>query len=148
MNRSIRFPAATKIVRTSLTIGAVQIGGALLLALARTQGMIDAETATRGAMVLIGLGFAAFGNAMPKIGDDATPPTLRAAVVKQAMSRVGGWTMVLFGLAYAGLWAFAPRDVASVGCLVAAGVMAIVLLVSSAWGLVTYRRSSAFPGAL
>ena len=147
MSGNPRLSAAKKSIVTGLTIAAVQVGGALLLTLARKQGMIDADTATRGGMVLIGLGVAAYGNTMPKIGDDAPPPSLRTAVVKQAVSRVGGWTMVLFGLAYAGLWAFAPRDVASVGCLVAVGVAAVILLVYAAWGFVAYRRTSASHGA-
>ena len=31
------------------------------------------------------------------------------------VQRVGGWSLVLSGLVYAGLWAFAPMNVALIG---------------------------------
>ena len=56
-----------------------------------------------------GLMIAWYGNRMPK----AVAPS---ACARQA-TRVAGWSLVLSGLVYAGLWAFAPIPVAlSVGC--------------------------------
>lgn len=86
-------------------------GGIVVLALAATfargQGYIDADTTTRIVLCATGLMVAWFGNRMPK----TIAPGARA---RQAQ-RVGGWSMALSGLVYAGLWAFAPFDVALFG---------------------------------
>ena len=85
--------------------------GIVLLALgatyARKLGYIEGETVTRLVLGATGLMVAWFGNRMPK----TFVPSTRA---RQAQ-RVGGWSMALSGLAYAGLWAFAPFDVALIG---------------------------------
>ena len=86
-------------------------GGILALALgatfARELGYVDGDTVTRVVIGMNGLMIAWFGNRMPK----AVVPSAGA---RQAM-RVGGWSMALSGLVYAGLWAFAPIPVAIVG---------------------------------
>lgn len=85
--------------------------GIVVLALgatfARNLGYIDAETVTRLVLGATGLMVAWFGNRMPK----TIAPSARA---RQAQ-RVGGWSMALSGLIYAGLWAFAPTEVALIG---------------------------------
>ena len=85
--------------------------GIVLLALgatyARKLGYIEGETVTRLVLGATGLMVAWFGNRMPK----TFVPSARA---RQAQ-RVGGWSMALSGLVYAGLWAFAPFDVALIG---------------------------------
>jgi len=82
---------------------------ALAASLARKLGYIDQETTTRVVIGLNGLMIAWFGNRMPK----AVAPS--AAVGR--VTRVGGWSMVLSGLVYAGAWTFAPIPVAVVvGC--------------------------------
>ena len=85
--------------------------GIVVLALgatyARKLGYIEGETVTRLVLGATGLMVAWFGNRMPK----TIAPGARA---RQAQ-RVGGWSMALSGLAYAGLWAFAPFDVALIG---------------------------------
>lgn len=99
-------------------------GGIVVLALAasfaRRQGYIDADTTTRIVFAAIGLMVAWFGNRMPK----AIAPSASARQV----ARVGGWSMALSGLVYAGLWAFAPFPVALfVGCGAVAAGMAVTL---------------------
>ena len=83
-------------------------GGIIALALgatfARQLGYIDGDTVTRVVIGMNGLMIAWYGNRMPK----AVVPS---AYARQA-TRVGGWSMVLSGLVYAGLWAFAPIPVA------------------------------------
>ena len=85
--------------------------GIVVLALgatyARKLGYIEAETVTRLVLGATGLMVAWFGNRTPK----TFVPSARA---RQAQ-RVGGWSMALSGLVYAGLWAFAPFDVALIG---------------------------------
>jgi len=84
--------------------------GILVVALgaryARELGYIDSETTTRVVIGLNGLMIAWIGNRMPK----AVAPNAWNRQVK----RLGGWSMVLSGLVYAGLWAFAPIPVAKV----------------------------------
>jgi hypothetical protein len=86
-------------------------GGIIALALAATwarqQGYIDTEATTRIVLGATGLMIAWYGNQMPK----RFVPDNRA---RQA-TRVGGWSLALSGLVYAGLWAFAPFDVALIG---------------------------------
>ena len=85
--------------------------GIVVLALgatyARKLGYIEGETVTRLVLGATGLMVAWFGNRMPK----TFVPSARA---RQAQ-RVGGWSMALSGLVYAGLWAFAPFDIALIG---------------------------------
>ena len=85
--------------------------GIVVLALgaiwARNLGLIDADTVTRLVLGATGLMVAWVGNRIPK----TMAPSARA---RQAQ-RVAGWSMALSGLVYAGLWAFAPLDVALIG---------------------------------
>lgn len=85
--------------------------GIVVLALgasfARQQGYIDNDTTIRIVLGAIGLQIAWFGNRMPK----RIAPSAKAAQVQ----RVGGWSLALSGLVYAGLWAFAPIPVALIG---------------------------------
>ncbi len=99
-------------------------GGIVLVALgashARQLGYIDSETVTRLVIGLNGLMIAWYGNRMPK----AFAPTAKARQV----ARIGGWSMVLSGIVYAGLWAFAPMPVAvALGCAaVGAGIVVTI----------------------
>ena len=93
-------------------IGSLAWGvGIVVLALgatfARQQGYIDGDMVNRIVMGATGLMVAWFGNRMPK----AVVPS---AWGRQA-NRIGGWSMALSGLVYAGLWAFAPFQVALIG---------------------------------
>lgn len=88
-------------------------GGLIALALAasyaRRLGYIDNDAVNRIVMGATGLMIAWFGNRMPK----AVAPSADARKV----TRVGGWSLALSGLVYAGLWASAPFDVALLfGC--------------------------------
>lgn len=94
--------------RTEL-IGSLACGvGILILALvstfARKQGYVDGDTVTRLVIGANGLMIAWFGNRMPK----AFVPSACARQIR----RLGGWSLVLSGLLYAGLFAFAPISVA------------------------------------
>lgn len=93
-------------------IGALAWGGGIIaLALgatfARKLGYVDGDTVTRVVIGINGLMIAWYGNRMP----EAFAPSAQARQV----TRVGGWSMVLSGLVYAGLWAFAPIPVAVAG---------------------------------
>lgn len=100
-------------MKKDLVSGLAWGGGLIALALAasfaRSQGYIDAETVNRIVMGAIGLMVAWYGNRLPK----SFVPSHAAAKA----ARVGGWSMALSGLVYAGLWVFAPPSVAVIaGC--------------------------------
>jgi len=104
---------------TSLAWAGGMIALALGATLARKQGYIDGEAVQR-VVAMNGLMIAYYGNRLPK----AVVPSASA---RQAM-RVGGWAMVLSGLVYAGMFAFAPIQVAAmVGCGAVAVGMAVTL---------------------
>ena len=108
--------------------------GIIVLALgasyARKLGYIDEEAVTRVVMCATGLMVAWFGNRMPK---RFVPNTLA-----QRATRVGGWSMALSGLIYAGLWVFAPTQVA-----VAVGSLAVLLGIAVTIGYCISLRNKA-----
>lgn len=92
---------------TDLAWGAGIAVVALVASWARRSGFVDGDTVTRVAIGLTGLMIASFGNRMPKT-------VVPSAWARQAR-RVAGRSLVLSGLVYAGLCAFAPMPVAVVG---------------------------------
>ena len=110
--------------------------GIVVLALgatyARKLGYIEGETVTRLVLGATGLMVAWFGNHMPK----TFVPSARA---RQAQ-RVGGWSMALSGLVYAGLWAFAPFDVALIG---GCGAILVGIAVTTGYCLSVRDRANA-----
>jgi hypothetical protein len=130
-----------KSVRTSLVVASVQIAAGLLLSYAKKQGLIDADTMVRGVMVIIGLGLAVIGNDIPRARDGIELPTVELAALRQAAMRAAGWSLMLGGLAIAGVWAFAPRDVAQVGSMIAlGGSLAVMCGFVTRWIFIYHRR--------
>jgi hypothetical protein len=103
---------------------------ALVASYARKLGHLDGDTVTRLVIGANGLMIAAFGNRMPK----AFVPNDCARRVR----RVGGWSLVLSGLVYAALWAFAPIPVA-----VAGGTVAVLAGIAVTGGYCLSIRSKA-----
>ena len=68
-------------------------------------GYIDHDTVTRIVMTPIGLWMVWYGNRIPK--------TFVRNAQARGVQRVSGWSQVLSGLTYAGLWLFAPIPVAT-----------------------------------
>ena len=68
-------------------------------------GYIDRDTVIRVVTGPTGLWMAWYGNRIPK----TVVPNARAGQAQ----RVAAWSLVLSGLVYAGLWAFAPIPVAA-----------------------------------
>lgn len=95
------------------------IAVALVATFARQQGWIEGDTVNRIVMGATGLMVAWYGNRMPKA-------LTRGADVRK-VTRVGGWAMALSGLVYAGLWAFAPVQLA---LIVGSGAIASGLAVT------------------
>lgn len=116
---------AVKSAKHEIRAALIVAGGILLLALgatfAKQQGWIDQEMVTRIVIGANGLMIAWFGNRAPK----ALAPTACAARV----TRFAGWSMVLSGLVYTALWAFAPIPVATIwgtAAVVTGGVATLV----------------------
>lgn len=107
-----------------LRVGLAWAGGIVLLALgatvARNQGYIDQDTVLRVVIGINGLMIAYYGNRAPK----AVAPSACA----RQINRVAGWSLVLSGLVYTGLWAFAPIPLAiTLGSGVVAAGMIVTL---------------------
>jgi len=109
-------------------------GGIVVLALGATLahklGYIDGDTVTRLVIGANGLMIAWNGNLMPKT-------FVPHAGARQAR-RVAGWSLVLSGLIYAGLWAFAPIQTAVIG-----GSVAIVAGIAVTLGYCLSLRAKA-----
>ncbi len=84
------------------------------------RSLVDSETVTRVISGTTGLMIASYGNRMPKV----FVPSTRA----RQITRVAAWSLVLSGLVYAGLWAFAPIPVAIAGgCAAVLSGMAVTI---------------------
>jgi hypothetical protein len=81
-------------------IGALALGSAF----AQKLGYIDGDTVKRVVIGISGLMIAWYGNRIPK--------TFAPNASARRAQRVAAWSLVLSGLVYAGLWAFAPIPVA------------------------------------
>lgn len=88
----------------NLAWGGGILATALGASLAHKLGYIEADTVTRAVIGLNGLMMAWNGNRIPK----SFVPSEQARRAR----RVAGWSLVLSGLVYAGLFAFAPMPVA------------------------------------
>ena len=97
--------------------------GMILLALgasfARNEGYIDQDMVLRLVIGVNGLMIAYFGNRAPK--------RLAPSNCARQIARVSGWSSVVSGLIYTGLWVFAPIPVA---ILVGSGVIVAGLIVT------------------
>ena len=120
----------TKDIKGSLLWAGGIIALALVASYARRLGYIDGDTTTRIVLAATGLMVAWFGNRAPK----TFVPNAHA---RQA-TRVTGWSMAISGLIYAGLWAFAPFNVALYG-----GCGAIILGMAITFGYCLSLRDRA-----
>jgi hypothetical protein len=122
-------------VTVSMALGAFILITAATLKYAQAENVISPEVTRRSMQVLFGLMLAAYANMMPKdIGN--WPASSRAVARSQSALRVGGWSLTLAGLAYAGLWAFAPLAVADIAAM---AIVATALLITMGYGAWTVR---------
>lgn len=137
-----------KRVSIALALAAALLGAAAALRYAQSLEMVGAESARRTMQVMIGLILAAYANVMPKdIG--RFRGSARGATTSQTAMRVGGWSLTLAGLCYAGIWAFTPLAFADVA---GTAVVAVATLVTVAYGARAHficrrtERDLALPG--
>jgi hypothetical protein len=128
----------------ALAIAGLILAAAAALEYAQSLEIIGAEPAKRTMQVMIGLILAAYANVMPKdIGQWRA--SLRAATRSQSALRVGGWSLTLAGLGYAGLWAFAPIAFADVAATAVVAAATLVTTGYGVWALVSCRWSANTP---
>lgn len=125
----------------ALGLAAVFLAVAAGLRFAAAEAMISADLAQRAVQVIIGLGLAAYANVMPK---QISGPrrSLEAETRSQAALRVGGWSMTLAGLAYAGFWAFAPLPVADTVSMIPVAAAMVLTLGYAFWCFMACRRAA------
>lgn len=99
----------------------IMLGAAFAARYAHARGYIDEDVMRRVVACLIGLWFAYYGNRLPK-------SFVPNACARKAR-RFAGWAMVLSGLAYTGLWIFAPIPTAvTLGTAAILGSIALTFL--------------------
>jgi hypothetical protein len=118
-----------------LKLGASMIVVALLLALARRQGWIDQTQVVRAFNIVLGLGFAAYSNLLPKMYGPP-PRSLRHATLAPAVRRVTSWTMTLAFLIWSVLWIFAPQQIASI-----ASVAVVIAAIAISLGYLVWKAA-------
>jgi hypothetical protein len=106
---------------------------ALGATIAHKLGYVESDTVVRLVIGINGLMIAWYGNRIPK----RFAPN---ACTRQAQ-RVAGWSQVLSGLTYAGLWAFAPMDVA-----IWAGMAVVAMGILTSLGYCLSLQSKTKPG--
>lgn len=113
------------------------LGSALALRYAESAGVLGADDVRRAMQVLIGLMLAGYANLMPKQGRGLG--SLSAQARAQTALRVGGWSLTLGGLIYAGLWAFAPLGIADTAGLVVVAAATLMTLGYAVWAFTACR---------
>ena len=130
----------TKRLNWAIALAAFILGSALALRYAEGAGMIDADGARRTMQILIGLMLAGYANLMPKrLG--RTRDSAAAEARAQAALRVGGWSLTLAGLTFAGLWAFAPLAFADTASVVVVAAAMVVTIGYAVWSFTACRRT-------
>lgn len=121
---------------TALGLAALFVAATAGLRYAEGEGLIAPDSARTWIQVLIGLILAAYANFMPKqIGRPRG--SMLAESRAQATLRFGGWSLTLAGLAYAGLWAFAPLEVADIASMTVVGSALIATMAYAVWAFTT-----------
>jgi hypothetical protein len=127
----------------AVAVALVILGAAAALSYAQRPGidLIGPDAARRTMQVIIGLVLAAYSNLVPKdVGRWGASPV--AVARAQAARRVAGWSLTLAGLAYAGLWAFAPLAVADIAATAVVASATLLTIGYGAWALLACRRQT------
>jgi hypothetical protein len=127
-----------KQIGLGLAVAAFILAVAVGLNYAEGAGLMEAEWKRRVMQVVFGLTLAVYANTIPKqIGPARGSPQAQSRNLTAL--RVGGWCFTLSGLAYAGLWAFAPVGVADVGSEAVLLAGFLIALGYSAWCVTSCR---------
>lgn len=124
----------------AIALAVIMLGTATALNYAHTIDLIGPDAARRTMQVMIGLMLAAYANLMPKDIGRWRASALAMARAQSAL-RVGGWSLTLAGLAYAGLWALAPLTIANVAAMVVVAAAMLITLGYGGWTLLACRSN-------
>ena len=122
----------------AVALATLIVGMAAGLRYAQSLDLIGPDAARRTMQVTIGLMLAAYSNLMPKDVGRWRASALAMARAQSAL-RVGGWSMTLAGLAYAGLWAFAPLAFANIASMAVVASAMLITMGFGAWTLLACR---------
>lgn len=133
-----------KRISFSIVLAVLFLGTAAAVNYAQARELIGPDTAQRTIQVMSGFLLAAYANLMPK---DVGPWRASAPAVAKTQSalRVGGWSMTLGGLAYAGLWAVAPIAIANVASVVVVASALLITMGYGGWSLLACRSNKREP---
>jgi hypothetical protein len=126
----------------AIAVAVLIMGTAAALSYAQGLDLVGPDAAKRTMQVMIGLILAAYSNLMPKNVGRWRASALAAARA-QSVLRVGGWSLTLAGLAYAGLWAFAPIAFADIAAMVVVASAMVITMGYGGWTLLTCRSRRA-----
>lgn len=125
-------------ISLSIALGLLILATSAGLKYAEHLHLIEPHTVRQLVQVMIGLMLAGYANMMPKnLG--SWPASPMAVARAQSALRVGGWSLTVAGLVYAGLWAFAPPDVATTVSVVVVATALVVTLGFAGWTLQACR---------
>jgi hypothetical protein len=127
----------------SLAAAALMLASAAALRYAANTGVVTEDVAKRGMQVIIGLWLAMQGNFMPKSIRGSR--SLEAGRRVQAALRVGGYAFTLAGLFYAGVWAFAPLQIADITSIIVVASAMLLTMGYAGWAVLACRRKVAAP---
>ena len=102
--------------------------------IAKRLGWVDGDAGIRLAMAISGLTVVYFGNRIPKEAPTRSP---RA----QTFRRFAGRAMVLAGLLNAGIWIFAPMEIAALASMVPIGLALAAIITSCAYSRTTAQST-------
>jgi hypothetical protein len=129
-------------LRNSMLAAGAMLLAAAGVAYAQATGAIDADTATRGVNLVLGLVLAGYGNMIPKrmIAWCGSGMGRRG----QTVARVSGWSFALAGLGYAAIWTFAALQAAAVASIVVIAAALVINFVCAVWALAAERHANKF----
>jgi hypothetical protein len=131
-----------KQISLAIAVAVLIVGTAAALSYARGLDLVGPDAAKRTMQVMIGLILAAYSNLMPKNVGRWRASALAAARA-QSVLRVGGWSLTLAGLAYAGLWAFAPLAFADIAAMAVVASALVITMGYGGWALLACRSKRA-----
>jgi len=107
-------------VGESLVLAALIIAVSLGLGAAQNAGLVSNDVVIRAVMVMTMLIFAYYSNLVPKaISPDEHQRSAR---------RFAGWVLTSSGIVSAGLWIFAPIDIATPASIALVGAAVVIVL--------------------
>jgi hypothetical protein len=115
----------------SLVLVGLMLAAAAIIKYGENILLFGPDMSARATGATIGLMLAFIANFMPRGNEPRSAST--AGGRSQAALRVGGWSFLMAGLAYAGISAFAPLDIAADVSMVVVGAAMVITLGYAIW---------------